>query len=607
MNIKKNHSLSLRKVLLSALVAAPLATLPVPLWALPGTQAALDLVAPSKSTGTTVVLTNSGLVTVTTGSPFSWVKWTDFGSGTMTINSGEDVAFNQPSSTSAVLNLVTGGSLSAIAGNIDSNGSVFIVNPAGISVANTANINTAGLALSTLSGENEVIFGATGTLNFSGTSSKSVVAAANAINVGSTGSVVLAGAGVDVSGTITAGTLTINNVADTITPAATQVRLGASAALTLGTNGTSSTKGTGNLVVNSNANSTSVVVGVGANNVTVRGGNVTINTAGTTGGITQGTGTFAIGDTQNDGVLTINAGTNAVTLAKITGNGNNLGVAVTAGATTLTDTSKDLKLNASTITGNLTVTNTSGSITNGGDVTVTGGTISLTANAADKAITFKGPGDLTFTTLSATGSSKSAITVTSTTGSIVLPALNSAGNLTVTAQNNITQTGAAVVQDLTTGTASFDAVTGSITLGSANVFNKLVLKDAPGGATVTATGVGPLAVPPVAAVLTIGNGTNLSGTGIITATTGGIKLGNATGDTIKAASTLSLTAVDAGTAANGTITDGSDNITVLGALSLNASGNVVLDGNTGVSTGLKNQYGQVNTFIVLVLPRPLQI
>lgn len=587
MNIKKNHSLSLRKVLLSALVAAPLATLPVPLWALPGTQAALDAVAPSKSTGTTVVLTNAGLVTVTTGSPFSWVKWTDFGSGTMTINSGEDVAFNQPSSTSAVLNLVTGGSLSSIAGNIDSNGSVFIVNPAGITVANTSNINTAGLALSTLSGENEVIFGATGTLNYSGTSSKSVISAANAINVGSTGNVVLAGAGVDVSGTITAGTLTINNVADTITPAATQVRLGASAALTLGTNGTSSTKGTGNLVINSNSNSTSVVVGVGANNVTVRGGTVTVNTAGTGGGVSQGTGVFAIGDTQSDGSLTINAGTNAVTLANLTGNGKNLGVTTTSGATSLTASSGDLKLNASTVTGNLTVANSSGSITSGGEVTVTGGTISLTDNAVDKTITFKGPGDLTFTTLSATGSSKSAITVTSTTGAVVLPAVNSNGNLTVTAQTNITQTAALSVANTTTGTASFDAVTGSITLNSANAFTKLVLKDAPGGAAVTATGTG--------GTLILANGTNLAGTGIIIASSGGIKLGNSSGDTVKAASTLSLTAVDGVTPGNGTITDGSDNVTVLGTLNLNASGNVILDGNTGLSTGLKSQYGQVNT------------
>jgi filamentous hemagglutinin family protein len=232
-----------------------------------------------------------------------------------------------------------------------------------------------------------------------------------------------------------------------------------------------------------------------------------------------------------------------------------------------------------------------GSISNGGDVNVTGGSIALTANTADKGITFKGPGDLTFATLSATGSTKSSITLTSTTGQISLPAMTSAGALTVTAATNIVQTG--LITNSATGnadqgasSATFDAQTGSITLNQltgtgtpANLLNQVIIKDAPGGAIVTS-----------ANKMFVGAGT---ATGPVTLQGAGIQLGRTTqtnslgsaGDKLTFNSTLTLIGGTVG------VTDTTDNAFVFGTVTIDTSGPVALDGNLGTGVGLNSQYG----------------
>lgn len=62
----------------------------------------------------------------------------------------ESVQFSLPSSSSAVLNRVTGGALSQILGSITSNGQVLLINPAGILIGRDAVIDTARWVASTL-------------------------------------------------------------------------------------------------------------------------------------------------------------------------------------------------------------------------------------------------------------------------------------------------------------------------------------------------------------------------------------------------------------------------------------------------------------------------
>jgi filamentous hemagglutinin family protein len=62
---------------------------------------------------------------------------------------GETVVFTQPSASAIALNRVTGATASSIAGNINANGRIFIVNPHGVVFGPTASVNTAGLVATT--------------------------------------------------------------------------------------------------------------------------------------------------------------------------------------------------------------------------------------------------------------------------------------------------------------------------------------------------------------------------------------------------------------------------------------------------------------------------
>jgi len=97
--------------------------------------------------------------------------------GANAIASGQSVNYFLPAATSAVLNRVLGAAATQIDGIITSNGKVFILNPNGITVTNTANINVAGLVLSTVQ-EPDGYFTNNGNLSFVGTSTNAVVVGA---------------------------------------------------------------------------------------------------------------------------------------------------------------------------------------------------------------------------------------------------------------------------------------------------------------------------------------------------------------------------------------------------------------------------------------------
>src|SRR5689334_20826087 len=137
MKNKSIASLSLRKLMLSVLVTAPLATLPVPLWALPSSASNLATQVSSTS-GATVVFNSGTSVSVNSTTTNSIVRWVNFGDGTnMTIVNGDTITYNMPSSSSSVLNTVTGTQPTTINGTLAAGangGSIWVQNPNGITV-----------------------------------------------------------------------------------------------------------------------------------------------------------------------------------------------------------------------------------------------------------------------------------------------------------------------------------------------------------------------------------------------------------------------------------------------------------------------------------------
>lgn len=87
----------------------------------------------------------AGNVLTVTNAPNTIIHWQQFG-----INANETVRFVQQSAASTVLNRVTGADPSHILGTLQSNGRVFLINPAGIMFGQGAIVDVAGLVASTL-------------------------------------------------------------------------------------------------------------------------------------------------------------------------------------------------------------------------------------------------------------------------------------------------------------------------------------------------------------------------------------------------------------------------------------------------------------------------
>lgn len=203
MNKKLNNNFSLRKLLLTALVSGPLATLPAPLWALPDVTA-LNL---TTTAGVTTQVVGS---TLNVTSPDKAVlTWQAFGSGTSGIASSDIINYFLPTSSGSVLNAVSGGVASTINGQILSNGNVYLLNPSGIIISPTAQINVGGFYASTVA-EPAGYFGLQGTLSFAGSSTANVVVQGTGVTggtdtaqiqaVGTGNNIYLAGQAVDVQG-----------------------------------------------------------------------------------------------------------------------------------------------------------------------------------------------------------------------------------------------------------------------------------------------------------------------------------------------------------------------------------------------------------------------
>lgn len=83
---------------------------------------------------------------VTQSSQKAVIDWTTF-----SIGAGETVRFDQPSSSAVLLNRVTGHDPSAIFGQMQSNGRIFLLNPYGVVFGASARVDVGGLVASSLS------------------------------------------------------------------------------------------------------------------------------------------------------------------------------------------------------------------------------------------------------------------------------------------------------------------------------------------------------------------------------------------------------------------------------------------------------------------------
>ena len=132
------------------------------------------------------------------------------------IGSSATVTFNQPSTNSAVLNLVQSGNPTQIFGNLNANGQVFLINPNGIIFGSTAQFNVGGLVASTLGTTASAFMSGNDTLDAGG-NTVALMSNSGTINAAA-GAVDLIGGKVVNSGTITASAGNINLVgADKVT------------------------------------------------------------------------------------------------------------------------------------------------------------------------------------------------------------------------------------------------------------------------------------------------------------------------------------------------------------------------------------------------------
>ena len=135
-------------------------------------------------------------MTITQGSDRAVVNWNSF-----SIGAGASVDIRQPSSSSAMLNRVTGATDSRIHGRLTANGQVHLVNPNGIFIGKSGRIETGGgFVASTL----DVMDGdfMQGRLRYGGTGRSARVTNRGAITVGRGGYAALIGGRVDNAGSV---------------------------------------------------------------------------------------------------------------------------------------------------------------------------------------------------------------------------------------------------------------------------------------------------------------------------------------------------------------------------------------------------------------------
>ena len=135
-------------------------------------------------------------LSITQTSPRAIVNW-----GGFSIGQSDAVTFNQPNASSAILNRVTGTTTSTIAGQLQGNGQVYLVNPNGIAITRTGNVRVGGGFVASTLGIADSDFNS-GNLRFTGNGASAGVANAGSIEAGPGGFVGLLGGTVSNSGVV---------------------------------------------------------------------------------------------------------------------------------------------------------------------------------------------------------------------------------------------------------------------------------------------------------------------------------------------------------------------------------------------------------------------
>ena len=120
-------------------------------------HAAANPTGPTVTHGSAAIQVSGNVLTVR-NSPGTIINWQTFSIGVP-----DATLFLQQSGNSAVLNRVTGGSPSAILGNLQSNGKVFIANPNGVVFGKTAQVSATSLTATTGHIANESFLAGTAT------------------------------------------------------------------------------------------------------------------------------------------------------------------------------------------------------------------------------------------------------------------------------------------------------------------------------------------------------------------------------------------------------------------------------------------------------------
>jgi filamentous hemagglutinin family protein len=151
---------------------------------------------PNVASGDVSVATSGSAMTISQGSDRAIVNWQGF-----SIGEGNTVNIHQPGVTSAILNRVTGSTSSTIAGALNANGQVLLINPNGIAITSTGAVSVGGgFVGSTLDILDEDFL--KGDLTFKGKGASASITNEGVITVGSGGYAALLGGSVRNDGRI---------------------------------------------------------------------------------------------------------------------------------------------------------------------------------------------------------------------------------------------------------------------------------------------------------------------------------------------------------------------------------------------------------------------
>lgn len=164
----------------------PLFFMAIPAWGNPTGPQVVNGAVTIQQSGSTLNVTNS---------PGAIINWQGF-----SIGAQEITRFIQQSGSSSVLNRVVGGDISQIAGQLLSNGRVFLINPSGILIGPGAVIDTAGFVGSTLNMLDADFLA--GKLKFEGSASSGPIINQGWIRTGYGGQVILVAPQIENSGLI---------------------------------------------------------------------------------------------------------------------------------------------------------------------------------------------------------------------------------------------------------------------------------------------------------------------------------------------------------------------------------------------------------------------